>query len=152
MLRHIDNYEYNWYFGSNIKTPNLYSAEQISHTYVWECYVYNYFLEEKLVYFHQYALNASFHQFLDPFINNDYENLCIWIPLKLLKNCPHKKLSARKKQVLALDCTGGQCYFNILEVFDSEQSRICHLNTKNLLLYQGTFFHLYTTSKHICTQ
>jgi hypothetical protein len=55
---------------------------------------------------------------------------------------------SKKKQILALDCTGGQCYFNTLKVFDREQSRICHLNTKNLLLYQGTFFHLYT-SKHI---
>lgn len=58
---------------------------------------------------------------------------------------------SKKKHILALDCTGGQCYFNTLEVFDREQRMICHLNTTNLLLYQGTFFYLYT-SKHICTQ
>jgi len=51
--------------------------------HVWKCYVYNYFLEDKLVYFHQYLLDASFHQFLSPSINNDYANLCIWILLKL---------------------------------------------------------------------
>jgi hypothetical protein len=119
--------------------------------HVWECYVCNYFLEEKLVYFHQYPLNASFHQFLDSFINNDYANLCIWIPLKLLKNCPLKKLSARKNKFLLLIALEVSVIFNTLEVFDREQSRICHLNTRNLLLYRGTFFHL-CTSKRICTQ
>jgi hypothetical protein len=48
-------------------------------------YVYNYFFEEKLVYFHQYPLDASFHQLLGPSINNDYANLCTSILLKLLK-------------------------------------------------------------------
>jgi hypothetical protein len=37
------------------------------------------------VYFHQHPLDASFHQFLGSFINNDYANLCVWILLKLLK-------------------------------------------------------------------
>jgi hypothetical protein len=37
------------------------------------------------VYFHQYPLDASFHKFLGPSINNDYANLCIWSLLKLLK-------------------------------------------------------------------
>ncbi len=52
------------------------------------CYVYNYFLEEKLVHFHQYPLDAFFHQFLDPFINNDYLD-----PFETIENCPHKKIS-----------------------------------------------------------
>jgi hypothetical protein len=41
--------------------------------------------EEQLVYFHQYPLNIYCHQFLGPFINNNYANLSIWIFLKLLK-------------------------------------------------------------------
>jgi hypothetical protein len=38
-----------------------------------------------MMYFHQNPLDASFHQFLSPSINNDYWNLCIYILLKLLK-------------------------------------------------------------------
>ncbi len=76
MLRHIHNYEYNWYFDRNTKAPN-YVPENTYFIHVWECYVYNYFFEKKLMYFYQYPLDASFHQFLDPFINNDYANLCI---------------------------------------------------------------------------
>jgi hypothetical protein len=41
---------------------------------------------------HQYPLDASFHQFLGPTINNDYVNLCIWMFLKLLKIVPHRKI------------------------------------------------------------
>jgi hypothetical protein len=37
------------------------------------------------MYFHQYPLDASFHKFVGPSINNDYVNLCIWSILKLLK-------------------------------------------------------------------
>jgi hypothetical protein len=84
MLRHIHNYEYEWYFGSIVKHQICVSHNKyIIH--VWKSYVYNYFLEGKLVYFYQYSLDASFHQFLGPSINNDYANLCIWILFKLLK-------------------------------------------------------------------
>jgi hypothetical protein len=41
-----------------------------------------------LVHFHQYPLDAFFHQFLDPFINNDYLD-----PFETIENCPHKKIS-----------------------------------------------------------
>jgi hypothetical protein len=53
--------------------------------HVWKSYIYNYFLEDKLVYFHQYPLDVPFQQFLGPSIDNDYANLCIWILYKLLK-------------------------------------------------------------------
>jgi hypothetical protein len=83
-LRHVHNYEYEWYFGSLVKHQICVSHNKyIIH--VWKKYVYNYFLEEKLVYFYQYPLDASFHQILGTSINNDYANLCIWILLKLLK-------------------------------------------------------------------
>jgi hypothetical protein len=84
MLRHIHNYEYEWYFGSIVKHQICVSDNKyIIH--VWKIYVYNYFLEKKLMHFHQYPLDASFHQILGPFINNDHANLCIWILFKLLK-------------------------------------------------------------------
>jgi len=47
---------------------------------------------------------------------------------------------SKRKQILALDCTGGQCYFNTLEVFDREQSRICHLNTKKSAVVPWNIF------------
>ncbi len=76
MLRYIHNYEYEWYFGSTAKHQICVShIKYVIH--VWKNYVYNYFLEEKLVYFHQYPLDASFHQILGPSINNDHANLCI---------------------------------------------------------------------------
>ncbi len=43
------------------------------------------FIYKKSVYSHQYPLDASFHKFLGPSINNDNANLCIWSLLKLLK-------------------------------------------------------------------
>jgi hypothetical protein len=41
--------------------------------------MFRFVFEERLVHFHQYPLDAYFHQFLGPSINDDYANLCIWI-------------------------------------------------------------------------
>jgi hypothetical protein len=60
MLKHIHNYEYEWYFGSIVKHQICVSHNKYV-IQVWKSYVYNYFLKEKLVYFHQYPLDASFH-------------------------------------------------------------------------------------------
>jgi hypothetical protein len=41
------------------------------------------------MYFHQYSLDASFHQFLGPSINNDYVYLD---PFETIKIYPHRKM------------------------------------------------------------
>jgi hypothetical protein len=43
------------------------------------------------MYFHQYPLNASFHQFLGPSINNDYAIVYL-DSFKTIENCAHKKI------------------------------------------------------------
>ncbi len=47
---------------------------------------------------------------------------------------------SKKEQILALDCTGGQCYFNTLEVFDREQSRILSFEHKKSAVVPWNIF------------